>query len=115
MPLVVLGTVHVPDGPSGDELMGTRAPWLGFTGVHDGHGRVSTLVMVDAPTNPTRPTLWFVRANPFTCICPAPLFDTELPVARGESVSLRYAVVIDDGNGSRAAQWAALGAASWQA
>ena len=112
------GVVHIPDGSSavagGDELMGTRAPWMAFTGVHDGHGRVSTVVMVDAPTNPTHPTQWFVRANPFACLCPAPFFDAELTLAPGEAVGLRYAVVIADGDGSRAEQWAALGAASWQ-
>src|SRR5690606_18378544 len=40
------GVVRVPGTTGGDELMGVRAPWLAFTGVHDGHGRSSTLVMV---------------------------------------------------------------------
>jgi hypothetical protein len=106
------GTVHVPIGSGGDELMGVAAPWLGFSGVHDGHGRSSTLVMVEARANPTYPTQWFVRSTPFAAVCPAPFFDTELPVAPGESVHLRYAVVIADGDGARAKRWAALGAAA---
>jgi len=103
------GTVQVPDGTGGDELMGLRAPWLAFTGVHDGHGRASTLVMVDAPGNPRHPTPWFVRTTPFAAMCPAPFFDAELVVAPGDAVRLRYAIVIADGDGSRAVQWAKLG------
>lgn len=102
------GSVRVAQASGGDELMGARSPWLAFTGVHDGHGRSSTVVMVDAPSNPRHPTPWFVRATPFAGVCPAPFFDTELEVAPGETVHLRYAVVIADGDGSRAAQWAAL-------
>ena len=77
--------------------MGVRSPWLAFTGVHDGHGRSSTVVMVDAPTNPGQPTRWFVRSTPFAAVCPAPFFDTELAVAPGDAVHLRYAMVIADG------------------
>jgi hypothetical protein len=102
------GTVTVPEGSGGDELMGLRTPWMAFSGVHDGHGHTSTIVMVDAPTNAGHPTRWFVRATPFAALCPAPFFDTELTVPPGEAVGLRYAVVIADGDGSRAAHWAGL-------
>lgn len=92
------GIVHVPDGTGGDELMGTRAPWLGYVGQHDGHGRRSTLVFADAPDNPGHPTKWFVRTGLFACAGPAPFFDTELPVAPGTTVTRRYAVAIADGD-----------------
>jgi hypothetical protein len=92
------GTVYSPGGAGGDELMGTRAPWLGFCGEHDGHQRRSTLVFVDAPDNLRHPTQWFVRATPFACVCPAPFFSTELPMAPGATVALRYAVVVADGD-----------------
>lgn len=92
------GEVLVPDGHGGDELMGTRAPWLAFRGRHDGHGRTSTLVFVDAPTNPGHPTEWFVRATPFACVCPAPFFSAEVPVGPGETLTLSYGVVIADGD-----------------
>jgi hypothetical protein len=105
------GTVQVADAAGADELMGVRSPWLAFTGVHDGHGRSSTVVIVDAPTNPGHPTAWFVRSTPFAAICPAPFFDIEFVLAPGEALQLRYAVVIADGDGSRAPQWATLG--SW--
>jgi hypothetical protein len=91
------GTVLAPGVAGGDELMGLRAPWLGFTGRHDGHGRWSTLVFVDAPENPGHPTRWFVRSEMFAGVCPAPFFAEEVPVPPGGSLALRYAVVIADG------------------
>ena len=78
--------------------MGIRARWLGFPGRHDETSRSSTLVFVDAPDNPDHPTQWFVRSEMFACVCPAPFFSTEHPVADGEGVTLRYAVVIADGD-----------------
>jgi len=92
------GTVHVPDGSGGDELMGVRAPWLAFTGQHDDHGRFSTLVFVAESE-----TKWFVRSQPFACVCPAPFFDTEVPVAPDQALTYRYAVAIADGRPDPAA------------
>lgn len=92
------GTAYVPGTAGGDDLMGVRAPWLAFTGRHDGHGRDSTLVFVDAPDNPGHPTQWFVRSQMFACLCPAPFFSTEVPVAPEATLTLRYAVVIVDGD-----------------
>lgn len=91
------GTISTPDGTGGDELMGTRAPWLAFTGQHDGHGRFSTLVFRDAPSNFSHPSQWFVRATPFGCVCPAPFFDTEYTFAAGAWLTLRYDIAIADG------------------
>ena len=91
------GEVLLPTGTGGDELMGSRAPWLAYRGRHDGHGRTSTLVFVDARTNPGHPTMWFVRATPFACVCPAPFFSAEVPVAQGETLRLSYAVAVADG------------------
>lgn len=92
------GRVYAPGVSGGDELMGTRGPWLGLTGRHDDHGGESTVLFVDAPDNRDHPTKWFVRSDPFACICPAPFFDTEVPVAPGEALALRYAAVIADGD-----------------
>lgn len=111
------GRVYCGDREGGDELMGVRAPWMGFTGRHDGHGHWSTLVFVDAEDNPDHPVQWFVRSEPFACLCPAPFFATEVPVAPGATVSLRYAVVIADGDPglTGAADLAALGHAALKA
>jgi hypothetical protein len=90
------GRVYGPDSSGGDDLMGIYSPWLAFAGQHDEHGRWATLTFVDAPENFDHPTRWFVRSEPFACVCPAPFFSTELPVEPGDAVSLRYCVVIAD-------------------
>ena len=94
------GHVYLPDRQSSDvdELMGSRAEWLAFTGRHDSHGRQSTLVFVDGPDNVGSPTPWFVRRQIFACVCPAPFFSAEVPVPAGETLTLRYAVTIVDGD-----------------
>jgi hypothetical protein len=91
------GTVLAPGLAGGDELMGSRARWLGFTGQHDEHGRSSTVLFVDGPGNSGQPTQWFVRSEPYACLCPAPFFDAEADVAAGETLTLSYAVVVADG------------------
>jgi hypothetical protein len=88
------GRVETPDAAGGDELMGVRASWMAYTGSHDGHGRRSTLLIVDAPENPGHPTQWFVRTQPFACLGSAPFFSAELAAAPGEELTRRYAVVV---------------------
>lgn len=90
------GVVRVPGRTGGDELMGVRAPWMAYTGRHDEEDGSSTVVFVDGAEAPR--AKWFVRANPFAAICPAPFFDTEVTVAPDETLSFRYAVVIADGD-----------------
>jgi hypothetical protein len=82
---------------AGEELMGTRHAWLAFTGRHDGTGRQSTLLFVDAPDNPGYPTQWFVRSTEFPAVCPAPFFSAEVTVAPGDTLRLRYAIAVADG------------------
>jgi Methane oxygenase PmoA len=91
------GTVVTPGDTGGDELMGTRAPWLAFTGRHDEHGRSSTLVFCDSPLNFSYPSQWFVRSTPFAAVCPAPFFDTEFPFVPDAALTLRYDIAIADG------------------
>jgi hypothetical protein len=91
------GTVIMPDATGGDELMGAPAPWLAFTGQHDGNEQFSTLVFADAPENFTFPTQWFVRSTPFAAACPAPFFDKTRALPPGESLTLRYGIAIADG------------------
>jgi Methane oxygenase PmoA len=91
------GTVLTPDGPGGDELMGWRGPWLGYTGRHDGHGRASTLVFCDRPENFSAPSRWFVRTGIYACVCPAPFFSEEYALEAGQTLELGYDVLIADG------------------
>ena len=86
------GRVFVPGASGGDELMGVRAPWLAFRGRHDEHGRSSTLLFTAEPD-----VRWFVRSTPFAAVCPAPFFDTEVPLLPGESLTYRHRVTIADG------------------
>ena len=92
------GTAYLPGRAGADDLMGARAPWMAFTGRHDEHDRDSTVVFVDAPENRGHPTQWFVRSEMFACLCPAPFFQTEVPVEPGAALALRYAVVVVDGD-----------------
>lgn len=96
------GTIVAPGGEGGDELRGTRAPWMGFRGVHDGDGAVSTVVMADHPDNVAHPPQWFARTEEFACLCPAPFFSEERPVAPGETLHERYSVLLHDGGWSSA-------------
>ncbi|GAB4084621.1 PmoA family protein [Myceligenerans cantabricum] len=115
------GTVLAP-GFTGDAeaVRGERFEWLGIVGRHDGAAprpdggsAASTLLMVDAGTNPGGMPQWFVRAQPFCCICPAPFFSQEVPFGAGETLAFEYAVVVADGesDGARAAELADLGRA----
>ena len=56
------GTLLAPGVAGGDELRGTRSPWMGFSGRHDGSGAASTIVMIDDPGNVQHPTA-VVRAH----------------------------------------------------
>ncbi len=104
------GRVLVPDGEGGDELMGTTAPWIGFTGRHDGGGGASSLVFVGDPDGPA--DRWFVRSEIYACICPAPFFDVEVELPPGEALEFQYAIVVADGpaDPDRAARLANVGA-----
>ncbi|MFV2143575.1 PmoA family protein [Isoptericola sp. G70] len=107
-----------------EDARGLRAEWLGFVGRHDGAApgavradeqqggsRASTVLMVDPGTNPGGTPQWFVRSEPFACVCPAPFFSEEVPFPADATLRFTYAVVIADGesDGARAVELAALG------
>ncbi|RKS06509.1 methane monooxygenase PmoA-like [Nocardiopsis sp. Huas11] len=91
------GRVHAEGSEGDDDMMGTRSPWMGFVGRHDGTDRSSSLVFVDAPDNPGHPVRWFVRSGIFACVCPAPFFDEVVRADPGATLTYRYAVVVADG------------------
>lgn len=92
------GRVYTADADGGDELMGTRGDWMAFCGKHDEVDATSTLVFTDHPENPGAPVKWFVRTTPFAAVCPAAFFDTELPMEPGQTVTLRHAVAVCNGD-----------------
>jgi hypothetical protein len=87
------GTVRIPDAEGTDELNGARAPWMAFTGRHDGDGEHATLLMADR----TAPTAWFVRSEVYAVLCPAAFAEVRR-VGPGETLTLRYRVVVADGD-----------------
>jgi Family of unknown function (DUF6807) len=95
-------TGGIAQGPTrcgdGNDLRGTRAPWLAFRGQHDETAAWSTIVMVDHEANPNHPPQWFVRSEEFACLCPAPFFSEELSVAAEATIRFRYAVLIAAGD-----------------
>ncbi|HYO20725.1 MAG TPA: PmoA family protein [Dermatophilaceae bacterium] len=91
------GTILAPGYAGGEEVRGTRAEWMGFTGQQDGTASHSTLVMVDDTANPQHPPQWFMRNEWFAGVNPAPFFSEEVPFGPGETLQFRYAVVIADG------------------
>jgi hypothetical protein len=88
------GTVTMPEGSGGDELMGKRAPWVALTGRHDETDCSSTLLMRESPDNFSFPNQWFVRSSMFACIGSAPFFSEEHDLADGTSLTLGYEVFV---------------------
>jgi len=98
------GTVLADGGLEGEEaIRGTSAPWLAFTGRHDGSLNRSTLVFVDHPDNPRYPNKWFVRSDPTPVASYSFIFDEAYSLAPGETLDLRYAMIVANGAREREA------------
>ncbi|QIJ61473.1 PmoA family protein [Streptomyces sp. JB150] len=112
------GRVTGPDG-EGPGLMGRQAPWLAYTGEHDGADGHATLVFAHAPENDhagtrgAHPAHWFVRNDPFAAVAPSWAFFDELELAPGDTLSRRYRVVVADGAWGREEIAAYLEAHPW--
>ncbi|WP_432991497.1 PmoA family protein [Dactylosporangium sp. CA-233914] len=78
------GTVRTPAAKGGDDLDGVRAPWIAFSGRHDGDGSLSTVLITDDPDHPAE---WFVRSERYAA----------LGARRAVAPRLRYSVVVADG------------------
>ena len=92
------GRIVGPGGATGEQLRGTRGPWLAFVGQHDDTCRFSTVLIADDTANPQHPPEWFARSEPFACFGPAPFFSKEVPFVAGDTMVNRYAVVVADGD-----------------
>ncbi|NUT73131.1 PmoA family protein [Pseudarthrobacter sp. C4D7] len=103
------GEFRSQDGVGADDFMGTRSPWVAFTGKHDGTCRSSTIAFVEDSSNPGAPNQWFARSSIFACLGSAPFFSAEVPLREGSPLTYRYAVVVADGavDAERAASLAA--------
>lgn len=96
------GQVYAPGVTGGDELMGIRAPWMAFSGKHDGDGGASTLVFVDSPSNiysgGEENTEWFVRTGIFAVISASPFFSQETDFEPGQTLEYEYGLAVADGD-----------------
>ncbi|MFF9569583.1 PmoA family protein [Streptomyces sp. NPDC014685] len=96
------GRIIGPDG-EGPGLMGTQAPWLAYSGEHDGADGHATLIFRHAPENDhsgaggTHPAHWFVRNEPFAAVAPSFAFHEELELAPGDTLARRYRITVADG------------------
>ncbi|MEV0097169.1 PmoA family protein [Streptomyces sp. NPDC050738] len=83
----------------GPGLMGQQAPWLAYTGEHDGADGHATLLFVHAPENDRagqHPSHWFVRNDPFAAVAPSFAFFDDLVLAPGETLTRGYRIVVAD-------------------
>ena len=92
------GEVSLPGGTGRDDPMGSRSPWIAFTGRHDETSRRSTITFAEDPGNLGAPNQWFTRTESFGCVGSAPFFSEVVPLAPGESLRYRYGVSIADGD-----------------
>ncbi|MBP2267069.1 hypothetical protein J3A64_002533 [Pseudarthrobacter sp. PvP004] len=92
------GEFRSENGTGADEFMGTRSPWIAFTGQHDVTCRKSSILFVEDQANPGAANQWFARSSMFACLGSAPFFSEVVPLKVSEPLSYRYAVVITDGS-----------------
>ncbi|MCY4089564.1 MAG: PmoA family protein [Caldilineaceae bacterium] len=77
--------------------LGQAAPWLAYTGCHDGSGNTSTLAFLDHPANLRYPNRWFIRQTPYAYASFAFMFNEVYAFEAGETLTLRYRLVVANG------------------
>jgi hypothetical protein len=87
----------IPDGES-ERMRGERAPWCDLSGRLDGGPNLSAGVcFLDHPQNPRHPTPFYGHPAPGTFLNAAFLFHEPLRLPAGETLTLRYRVLIHSG------------------
>jgi hypothetical protein len=96
------GKYIAPDGKTGEEVWGTRQPWMALTGTAD--GTQLTVAILDHPKNHGHPTYWHARgyglfaANPLGRQGYDPKQPpTSLTLQPGQSVTFRHRILVRDG------------------
>lgn len=100
---VATGTLRDSERRQGDAVWGGRARWIDCTGTVG--GRRAGVALLDHPGNLRHPTHWHARrygllaANPFGLheLGKAPKGSGAVRLERGDSLTLRYRVVVHDG------------------
>ena len=90
------------DGRTGEDVWGTRGPWMGLTGVVE--GQPVTLAIFDAPANHGHPTYWHARgyglfaANPLGRQGYDPKQEpTSFTLQPGQAVTFHHRILVRDG------------------
>ncbi len=100
---VAQGSARNSEGVTGKDVWGKRAKWIEYSGPID--GEIVGVVIYDHPDNPRHPTWWHAReyglvaANPFGRRAFQGKREQagDLMIQKGESIRLRYRMVIHDG------------------
>jgi predicted dehydrogenase len=93
------GTVRASQDRTGQSAaMGHTSPWLAFTGEFDDVDGFATLLFVPDPGNPGGEPYWFVRSEPFAAVNPSLAYYSPRTLPPGETLRLRYRLVIADGD-----------------
>lgn len=99
----VNGNYVSSEGIKGEDVWGTRAKWMDLYG-NIGSEKIS-LVICDYPQNPNYPTYWHARGYGLFCANPFGEKDftkgkatLNYEIANGNSVTLRYRVIVNSGN-----------------
>ncbi len=92
------GTMINAGGEVGEtETFGKRSPWMDYSGTRN--GKTEGIAIMQHPSNPWYPAPWFTRDYGF--ISPTPMYwpedDKATRFKKGESLKLRYRVVVHSG------------------
>ncbi|RKS05061.1 methane monooxygenase PmoA-like [Nocardiopsis sp. Huas11] len=90
------GDVVSSAGRRGNDVMGTRADWIAFSGQHDEIDGGATILAFAGTTTGAVPISWFVRSEPFPVFSPSPSFDRTLTLTPGDVLALRHRLVFVD-------------------
>ncbi|MFE3459594.1 PmoA family protein [Nocardiopsis aegyptia] len=83
-------------GHRGNDIMGTRADWIAFSGQHDEIDGGATVLAFAGTSTGAVPITWFLRSEPIPVFSPSPSFDRTLTLAPGEVLALRHRLVFVD-------------------
>jgi hypothetical protein len=90
------GAVLSSAGRTGNDIMGTRADWIAFSGQHDEIDGGATVLAYAGTTTGSAPITWFVRSEPFPVFSPSPSFDETVALAAGGVLALSHRLVFVD-------------------
>ena len=94
------GTLVNSNGQEGEKAtFGQAAAWCAYFGKRQGNpGVVEGIALLDHPSNPWSPSRWFTRDYGFISPTPMNFLEKSWELAAGQSVSLKYRVLLFAGD-----------------